>query len=335
MHIGAGKCGSSSLQAHLSANPHLTGHDGRAYEYACIKKNGRLLRGPAAKKAAARSPFGYSASVSVRELNQPHIALGLREAFQTMAEEGVTPILSFEGWINAGTRFADWNILECFGLEPRVIGFIRPQIPWLNSSWWQWGAWSNKGFEAWLSHWRLRGLWATALVTWQGLPQVRSVDFFTTSGDVVNRFHNWLEAPLAAKPVRANATLDGTMLRFLQRHPHLKRGGHAAAMDFVLAKHVKRGAAPPPWVLPLDRIRTLIAEYKKDNMRLLDLVDLETRSEIAADPAWWCADHFADKTAEPPDGVALSDADLEDIALRSFMAIPDMAELMRRRAENE
>ena len=337
LHIGAGKCGSSSLQTHLSENPFLTDASGRRYEYVCTKTRGRLQRGLSAKRNAARNPFGYSASISVNDMAEPGDLASLREALARVAEEGVTPILSFEGWINAGSGFRDWKILEALDVRARVIAFVRPQLPWLNSSWWQWGAWSHRGFEDWLKHWRRRGLWAEALKVWRDMTCVQSLDVFTTSTDVITRFHQWLDAPAAARATRSNTTLDAATLRFLQAHPSLKTGSKAAAVDFVLARRLPPGPKRPPWVFTPDLVALHLDFFKDSNVDLLGLVGPETRGEIDADPAWWSAEHFADRAAEAesPDAVALTRDELEDLARRALLAIPGMEDVASRESERD
>jgi len=334
-HIGAGKCGSSSLQAHLAANPHPVDSDGRRYEYVCIKRGGRLQRGEVAKAAGKRSPFGYSASVGLRHFFAPETVRALRNEFHRLAAEGVVPIVSFEGWINVGDRFSEWKVLEALELNPRVIAFIRPQIPWLNSSWWQWGAWSEKGFDAWLERWKTRGLWAKAFEAWRRLPNVQNVNFFTTSTDVVTRFHDWIGAPLESEPVRANATLDGTLLRFLQRHPELRTGDRGSAVDFILARHLAASDKPAPWVLPMERVCELMAYYEADNKRLLELVDADMRREIENDDAWWRPERFADRPVEPPEAVELPVEEIEDLTWRALLAIPGMGKIGFRGGRDE
>jgi len=35
--------------------------------------------------------------------------------------------------------------------DVELIAFVRPQVKWINSAWWQWGAWdANNDFESWL-----------------------------------------------------------------------------------------------------------------------------------------------------------------------------------------
>jgi hypothetical protein len=63
LHVGAGKCGSSSLQAALSSRPSFSAGDGSAYEYVCIgPPQSGLSRKTAITHAASRSPHGYLGS---------------------------------------------------------------------------------------------------------------------------------------------------------------------------------------------------------------------------------------------------------------------------------
>ena len=68
LHIGADKCGSSSLQGYLSQSPRMRQRDGRPLLYVLFKPKG--LVGPIQiLQRASRSPLGYVSSAPLRELN--------------------------------------------------------------------------------------------------------------------------------------------------------------------------------------------------------------------------------------------------------------------------
>ncbi|GAH02560.1 unnamed protein product, partial [marine sediment metagenome] len=52
LHIGAPKCGSSSLQRHLSMNPEFVSRDGINYNYISITGSGDMLHGQELTKTA-------------------------------------------------------------------------------------------------------------------------------------------------------------------------------------------------------------------------------------------------------------------------------------------
>ena len=142
LHIGAGKCGSSSLQTALSRNPTFTGGNGATYKYVCIDPPGpRLLRDGEVLRAANVNPHQYCCSRPASLWAPEKCTIkSLTQQFDDLLGGGFTPILSWEDWINEAGLFSELRILPRLGLSAKIIVFIRPQIPWINSAWWQWGA---------------------------------------------------------------------------------------------------------------------------------------------------------------------------------------------------
>ena len=62
LHIGQGKCASSSLQAFLSQNPVIEGSDSR-FDYRCLLPGKVCLRGHAVTDVADKSPARFLSSV--------------------------------------------------------------------------------------------------------------------------------------------------------------------------------------------------------------------------------------------------------------------------------
>jgi hypothetical protein len=257
------------------------------------------LRGGACRKTAAKSAYGYSASVSARQFSDP-IPGDLKKWFRALERESVVPILSFEGWMNEAALFRKREILRKLGLEASVVMFIRPQISWINSAWWQWGVWTKYSFANWLKRWKSKACWASAAQQWQQVPGVRDVQVFTTAGDVVETFFDYLDAPLSGDTWRKNFSLDGNVLRLLQRNRALRAGRQQSAMHVMLGKHLAPGTSPAPWVIRQQLAADLIEYYREDNEALLGLVNEKTRQEISSDPRWWEASAFADKRVERP-----------------------------------
>jgi hypothetical protein len=342
MHIGAGKCGSSSLQTRLSENPWIKASDGKAYEYICLKENRRILNGHRCQNAAAKNAHGYTASTSVNHFFTPESCPRLRNGLRKVIRPGrvsllarrkpvCTPILSYEGWLHEGSKFADWNVLERLGLEAKIVMFIRPQTEWINASWWQWGAWSNESFPKWLHRWKTKGRWAEAAQQWKNVPGVTRVDVFTVTQDVVSTFFRYLNAPPPQPLARTNSALDGNLLRYLQRHKDLRAGTRESAFHFILGRHLENGPAATPWVLSQDLVSELIEFYREDNECLLALVDEKTRAEISSDLRWWSPSAYSDRPAESPGAVPLQPAQVEDVAKRAIHAIIDLDNELRGR----
>jgi len=156
LHIGADKCGSSSIQTFLSRHHSLkTGPKRSDLNYACICKKGFKIDAQIDKRLK-RSIRGYINSLDTYKLVE------LSSQGQQSIQEAVTGItsdliFSCEGWLRALGQAKEFNTLLQLVAPPdsnrdvELIAFVRPQVKWINSAWWQWGAWdANNDFESWL-----------------------------------------------------------------------------------------------------------------------------------------------------------------------------------------
>lgn len=323
LHIGAGKCGSSSLQTALSHNPNFTGGNGATYKYVCIELPGtRLLRDGELLRAACANAHQYCCSRPASLwAPEPCTIESLRQQFGDLLAGGFTPILSWEDWINEAGLFSELRILPRLGLNAKVVVFIRPQIPWINSAWWQWGAWSGLDFERWLSARAMAMVgWAELIESWQAVPGVESVDVYAATRDVVATFYRAIEAEPPGSAI-SNVSLDAAILRFFQRNSEFRPHEHASPIDFVLQRCLAAGAKRTPWVIPQARIAELIDYFRPSNERLLALVSPNERRLIENDPGWWDADAYRDREALPSGPIEAELGDIEDLARRAIEAV--------------
>jgi hypothetical protein len=245
----------------------------------------------------------------------------LRQQFADLLAGGFTPILSWEDWINEAGLFSELRILPRLGLHAKVIVFIRPQISWINSAWWQWGAWSGLDFERWLSARAVPMLgWAELIENWQAVPGVESVDVYAATRDVVATFYHAIEAEPPGSGF-SNISLDTAILRFFQRNSEFRPHEHASQIDFVLQRCIAAGAKRTPWVIPQAKIAELIDYFRPSNERLLALVSPNERTLIENDPGWWDADAYRDREAVPPGPIEAELGDIEDLARRAIEAV--------------
>jgi hypothetical protein len=309
------------LQTALSRNPTFEGGNGAAYKYVCIDLPGtQLLRDAELVGAAHASPQQYACSRPGPTWAPDKGTIeSLRQQFDGLLAGGFTPILSWEDWINEAGMFSELRILPRLGLNAKVIVFIRPQIPWINSAWWQGGAWSGLDFEGWLSRAVPMLGWAELIESWQAVPGVESVDVYAATRDVVATFYRAIEAEPPVSGM-SNVSLDTAILRFFQRNPKF-RSEQAPENDFVLQRCLAAGAKRTPWVVPQAKIAELIDYFHPSNERLLALVSPNERRLIENDPGWWDADAYRDREAVPPGPIEAELADIEDLARRAIEAV--------------
>ncbi|GGD00315.1 hypothetical protein GCM10011342_06620 [Aquisalinus flavus] len=308
MHIGGAKCGSSALQAALTRDPVLARRDGSTVEYAAIDFRGGLIRHESL--AARAGPYGYRSSPTESQLENvdPDVT---RKQLAGIAHDVV---LSNESWQNSPDEWAAF--LENWRMPVHVVAYIRPQVPLLNSAWWQWGAWSGDPFNQWvLGHFR-ECQWYARLAPWRTLPYVETVTVRLVRGDIVPDFlENVLQADASHyQPARHNAALPASVLRLYQKNRHLRSGPHNSAIDFILRKHLSVDGSAP-WVFDRAWIERIIEKSRADNERLADLLEPEMRNHFLEDPRWWDPAAFAHLKPESPHPQPLRADQLEPLCV--------------------
>lgn len=332
LHIGSGKCGSSTLQAALSQKPVFTTEDAsHRYEYVCLERpEAGLLRGPRLTRIALRGPYGYASSISAEELatNADYLEL-LRQALARIREQGATPILSCEAWTHEHGVFMEHDLLPRLGLDVKVVLFIRPQVPWINSAWWQWGAWSGHELNHWIET-TAKGSphWMYHVRQWQRVTGVKSIEVYSTTRDVISTFFDALGATVP-QVAKSNTSLNAEILRFFQRNREFRSHEHASEIDFILQRCLPSGPKDTPWVIPHAKIAELIDYYRDGNKELLSLVSESERKLIEIDPHWWDADAYRDQEVVSPEPPSPTVEEVENLTRRAIRALIGLDEQLR------
>jgi len=336
LHVGAGKCGSSSLQAQLSSCPLLNADDGsQRYEYVCITQDGNLLRRERIQRQARLTPYEVQVSAGAEKPWATDVAaleqLSLR--LQDVLADRRTPIASQESWIGQASIFNANEILLRLGLCAKVVIFVRPQIPWLNSAWWQWGVWSSHDFRAFIENNKPSARWAQLIGAWQSVPGVDEVEIHPCAGDVVSSFFRSIGITMESAK-RRNASLDENLLNYLRRRPDL-RTYENPLVDFVLEQRLAANAKGTPWVVQPEQISDLIEYYRAGNLDLLSLVSSEARQAMEQDPMWWDAAAYSERRAVPAELQEPTIEALEDISARAIDAVIQLDARVRTLEESQ
>ncbi|CAB4863182.1 MAG: hypothetical protein F2786_02770 [Actinobacteria bacterium] len=155
LHIGAPKCGSSSIQKTLTFNPTF-GYKGGGpgpINYWLIQ-NGVASRSPIVKTLAVGQDYLASNHLLWRDLDRPCVHKCLQDLITKM-ESNEVAIVSGESF-----GYAFLEIVENFGvkcdcakskdLEITVVMFIRDIFSLTESAYFQWGLWSTPTLEKWV-----------------------------------------------------------------------------------------------------------------------------------------------------------------------------------------
>jgi len=329
LHVGAPKCGSSSLQVALSQDPDFESRSGERFRYAAIKADGRIVTGDTLRRSATGSIVRYEVSANtpeLGELDETTLATTAGQLRDLVA--GTSIILSCEGWLERAADFDLLNLLRDVEADVEIVAFVRPQVDFLNAGWWQWGAWSPFPLNVWLyfadmaDSWK----WAKLLRAWSAVRGVTAIHARLASEDVVAGFFDAIRCD-RAHGLRQNRSLPPVAVRFLQRHRELRPDPHSSDIDFVLGNALSDCVQPAPWVIPPDYATYVIEASKADNETLLDMLPAAQRDAMLADPRWWNPAVYTARTAVTPDPLPPDPGELDALSAALAKAL--------QRAENE
>lgn len=331
-HIGFGKTGSSSIQAFLSQRTYLTG-DGELLEYCAFSKQGQILRGEVLRQAALKSPLGYVASDPLVNTYDADAVRTAKEGIDKVFAEGRTPVFSQEDWGRGAGHFKQSRLFDLLDVDVVALAYVRPQVEWFNSGWWQWFAWDGRFTrpEDVVAAWGFNFmLWANQLSQWKRLDRVQAVIVRLQAADVVSDFLRVLGAQSEARTTdvgRVNVSLSAPLIKLLKRFPHL-RGVNSAEVDAFLTEFFKFEGKTPWYVAPALQ-RSIIEACLADNNRLLQMLDPESRSIMADDQRWWDASAYKERRVWEETDFELSRLELEQFVEQ---AVPALLNLARQRA---
>lgn len=309
LHIGFGKTGTSSIQRYLSR----CGTDrigNTRYVYCAFDHKGRVMLGGRIRRTAKINQVGYVSSTTRIPLDEAAVGrLGMELA--GLLRQGRIPVFSQEDWGRKGTLFV--SMLQTLSLKVRVIAFVRPQVDFFNSGWWQWWYWMDRfkhpedvigdgrfGFMRWFMH----------LDRWRAIPQVEHLDVLLYGRDSVSDFLEVLETP-AISSERVNIGLNPLVLKVYNAVP-LLRGVHGARMDSLLSRWLSTGEGPP-WAVPYELAQRIVEGTRQDNLRLLSLLDMKQREQMEADTRWWSAEPYRNRVAVRGEDLRLSPRDMTTV----------------------
>ncbi len=324
LHVGFGKTGTSALQTHLSRHPELG--TPRGHHYVVVDGAGAVVAGDQVRARAAGGSFPYVASVPDLWGRDDLEAIGGK--LQAVGRRGV-PVLSQEDWGRTGRRCADERALERMGVQAHVVAYVRPQIEWFNSGWWQWWTWQEQ-FDTpadVLEKWRTRFLWwRRQLDRWAGNPNVSRLTVRLYRRNTIPDFLQLMgadgEVPAGDNVV--NASLAPLHIQILKSVSHL-RGPHNPQFDWVLQQCLP-SAESAPWALEPRIMQAIVDGCRQDNERLLELLSPEDADEMRRDQRWWSSEPYRDRAVATDDELQATPAEL----VRAVEALLRMAAGVRR-----
>lgn len=290
LHVGAPKCGSSALQRALSAQPTLTGADGRSHVYLAARLSGGRVVPVGGRRLCAmagRSVHGYAAWPNITRYDDPDAYWpAVAGAIAGAVRRDRVPILSSEGWIAHAEAAA--ILRRATGIEVLdVAAYLRPPLDWLNAAYWQWAVWQMgrfhlPGVERWLAGARFDP--GAQVADWAAVPGVR-LAVGSARGDVVEDFARRYGLPLSAVG-QVNVAPPPALTGFLLRNRRFRPTPHDSATDFVVQRWCRFAPAPKLWAFQPRFATAVWPRLQEEVARLMAALPPEAADRLAAEPGW-------------------------------------------------
>lgn len=332
IHIGLGKCGSSALQSALSKKPiqNLVNSKYKHIRYVSIDKLGNLYEGRSLTERAMRSSYGYSATCSAGAMinfsNETFIEIKSK-LLQLSNNNKDLIILSSEGWSIQANMFRDNDILKKIGINAHIVCYVRNPVEWINSAWWQWGAWSGNSLDEYVT-WAIDkrvSNWSGVLNQWKSYVGIKNMTVRILPNDIIKDFYDFVKSDELIENSRSNSSLSGEILRFFQLHTELRPSPHNSAIDFILSDtlNLDKTFSKTPWILNESNIKKILEKTYDSNQNLMKFFDSKSREICKNDPRWWELNAFKSKNLESEycDQDCLSIEELDKLLLSSFKSI--------------
>ena len=280
LHIGHGKCASSTLQSFLSHNPVLSLETpgGGVLRYVAVQSDGSVLHGDALTDCATTASLRYASSCVEFMSNAEFHGHAINQIMR-ICGPGDTVVTSCENWANGGFVTAEVaQIVAGLPIEADIFMLTRPPVDWANAAWWQWGVRSAKDRASSLAHSRLVDF-TSSLIQWSSLPNIGRAGVFDISQGPIERLLNFAGVKISG-PIEfesLNEASDYDLLRHLVRNKAIyQRNVDDPAAEFRLNFLAKFDRKPLPFVVTRSAAREMIIRDRTQNEALLSLIEADS-----------------------------------------------------------
>lgn len=289
MHVGVPKCGSSAIQSLLGNSDFY--QENKSILYVSIDGFGNLLYGDKLLQQAKKSIFQYSSSVEISyllKLDQDKIK-AIFDELEELFKNFETIIISNEEW---GVKPSEVNqffeaLFSVKRFEINVIGYIRPQVEWFNSAWWQWGAWSDHSFDYWLDHAINNASWFKHIELWNSFSWVDNVHFSLLNSNMISGFLSKIGAKFSELSMISNQSSCDLLLRFFQLNREFRKSSHDSGKEFALNHWLNFQDNSTPFVIQKKNIEEIQRFHKEGNEKLVDYLCDEDKKTIQNENSKW------------------------------------------------
>ena len=309
LHAGFGKTGSTSLQEYLVQHPELPTAD--RHRYVVINHRGEVMDG---QRTGTNSPS--STTPFLWKLDNLE---SIGERLVEVAERGI-PVISQEQFTRDANRFLKRKVLRRLNAQMQVVVYVRPQIEWFNSGWWQWWEWIDtfRTPSDIVRKWGYGFLrWREQIDWWLKNPDVDQVIVRLYRGNTISDFLDVLGA--TGQPdtshSRENPTLSFLYIKILKMFPDLREpnlsGVRFERYKKFIREHIPSAGEGAPWILTTEDMQLVVDHCREDNKRLMELLSPADAEAMERDQRWWSIESYRDRPLATDDDFVMTPEESE------------------------
>jgi hypothetical protein len=302
IHIGFGKCGSSALQSYFTSNPIIKKKNQGSLYYGVIDHNCEVFIGEKLK-GMPNTPYGYHSCVSLNHIvnnsRSQNAKFSLDRFFEDVSDEDDL-FLSNEGWCNEVDFLKSFVQLLPKNVNIKVLAVVRPPVEWINSAWWQWGAWSDVSFERWArKNIAIVDSWLSSIHEWEAKLSAESIVLPLTS-NVITDVSEVIDV-VELSNVKSNSSLPEEVLRVFQRNRELRQGPHDSAIEFKLSQKINFSNFnnKTPWVIDSQLADLIISETTLLHQNIYKKIPLKYKEHFLYDKRWIDSSYYYSREVSP------------------------------------
>jgi hypothetical protein len=218
-----------------------------------------ILLGDHISTQAQKSVSGYIASDLTGRLaeNQTKLRTELRSIVHNLNSND-SLVLSCEGWHCNVSELLRLEIFEDYLDAIHLLVLVRPYVSWINSAFWQWGAWTQSNIDEWLGVSAIPGcMWGSLIskIHEECTPPVKVIPIIKGK-NCLEDVLKYLDVddsliPLISKVIH-NTSLPAEILQLYLRYPALRPTRHSSELDFWMSSAISSETSKLLSPTPLD-----------------------------------------------------------------------------------
>ncbi len=254
IHTGYAKCASSSIQNFLTSNAYFES-GGRSFRYVGFDKFNDLLDPSAIKSFAHYPPYCFTTNISA-DID------GLKKQMNSIrrcsSDVGIISNESLSTWLTPDKL----ELLSSLDIPIHLFVVVRPFVDWINSAWWQWGAFGPNDIGDWFNEYDV-GIFPRSLRAWLRLPNLSQCTVVDLKDSPVEKLSRVLGLE-KCKGRTVNSSSSAELLRFLIKHKDVVgRGVHKPLVEFIMNDELAFSGPKPGSIVTPERAKSILESYRK------------------------------------------------------------------------